>query len=54
MLHKARKNHLISQFIIYESCSAVAAHIPVWGGRDTLWDHRFNRLAHTIVGMSSD
>lgn len=54
MLHSARKRHLISQFIIYESCSAVAAHIPVWGGRDTLWDHRFNRLAHAIIAMQTE
>jgi len=49
MLHNACKGHLISQMIIYETCSAAAAAIPVWGGRDNGWDHRFNQFAHRII-----
>ncbi|MFH0954320.1 MAG: hypothetical protein V1873_08320 [Verrucomicrobiota bacterium] len=52
MIHSARRGHLISQFIIYESCSTIAEHIPIWGGRDTGWDHLFNRLAHGLIHMS--
>ncbi|MCF7849514.1 MAG: hypothetical protein K9M45_11750 [Kiritimatiellales bacterium] len=49
MLHSARKGHRISQMIIYETCSASAAAIPIWGGRDNGWDHRFNQFAHRII-----
>jgi hypothetical protein len=49
MIYSARAGHRLSQFIIYDSLSKTAEHIPIWGGRDTLWDHRLNRLAHWII-----
>ncbi len=52
MLHTARKGHLVSQMIIYESFSSLAAKLPIWGGRDTGWDHLLNRLAHRLIGMT--
>ncbi len=49
MLHSARKGHLISQMIIYETCSVAAAAIPIWGGRDNGWEHRANQFAHRLI-----
>jgi hypothetical protein len=52
MLHTARSGHRVAQFIIYETCSAVAARIPIWGGRDSEWDHFFNRVAHGLIHLA--
>lgn len=49
MIYSARSGQPLSQFIIYSSLSKTAEHIPIWGGRNTLWDHRLNRLAHWII-----
>ncbi len=49
MFHSARKGHLISQMIIYESCSLGVVGLPIWGGRDNGWEHWANHIAHRLV-----
>ncbi len=49
MFHSARKGHLISQMIIYESCSLSVIGLPIWGGRDNGWEHWANQFAHRLI-----
>lgn len=37
------RDHL-ARFILYDGCARLGEHLPIWGGRDTLTEHRFNRL----------
>ena len=35
---------VVAQFIVYDGCALVGRRLPIWGGRDTLTEHRFNHL----------
>lgn len=37
------RDHL-ARFILYDGCARLGEHLPIWGGRDTLTEHRLNRL----------
>ncbi len=36
----------VSQFIIYDTVTKLGQFVPIWGGADTLTEHKANRLAH--------
>jgi hypothetical protein len=36
----------VSQFIVYDTVTKLGQFVPIWGGADTLTEHRANRLAH--------
>jgi len=40
----------LARFLLYDGFSRLAAHVPIWGGRDTLTEHRGNRLAGRVIG----
>jgi len=40
----------VAQFLLYDGCAALGRRIPIWGGRDTLLEHRFNHLPDLVVG----
>jgi hypothetical protein len=42
----------LARFLLYDGFARVGARVPIWGGEDTLTEHRFNRLADYIVGRS--
>lgn len=35
---------VVAQFIVYDGCALLGRRLPIWGGRDTLTEHRFNHL----------
>jgi hypothetical protein len=39
----------LAAFILYDSVTAVGELMPIWGGRDTGTEHRFNRLGDLFV-----
>ena len=39
----------LARFLLYDGFARVGARIPIWGGEDTLTEHRLNRLADHIV-----
>lgn len=39
----------LAAFIIYDSVTRVGELVPIWGGRDTVTEHCFNRLGDLIV-----
>jgi hypothetical protein len=41
----------VARFIVYDTFTAIGAKLPIWGGRDTLTEHYFNRLAHRLTGV---
>jgi hypothetical protein len=34
----------LARFILYDGCTRIGAHLPIWGGNDTWTEHLFNRL----------
>jgi len=41
----------LPQFIICDAVSLVGEFLPVWGGRDTLTEHFFNRIGALVAGL---
>lgn len=41
----------LPQFMICDAVSLVGEFLPVWGGRDTLTEHFFNRIGARIAGL---
>lgn len=39
----------LARFLLYDGFAQLGARVPIWGGEDTLTEHRFNRLADYIV-----
>lgn len=39
----------LARFLLYDGFARVGAAVPIWGGEDTLTEHRVNRLAEYIV-----
>jgi len=39
----------LARFLLYDGFARIGARVPIWGGEDTLTEHRFNRLADHIV-----
>jgi hypothetical protein len=39
----------LGRFIIYDTLTRLGRKIPIWGGQNTLTEHRFNRFAHWIL-----
>lgn len=44
----AGRGQRIANFIIYYLITRLGEIFPIWGGADTLLEHRFNRLAHCL------
>ena len=42
-------NGLVAQFLVHDILSGVGRRIPIWGGKDTLLEHRFNALARIVT-----
>ncbi len=40
----------LARFLLYDGFARVGAGIPIWGGQDTLTEHKLNRMADHIVG----
>ena len=38
----------LARFILYDGCARIGAHLPIWGGRDTLTEHCLNRLPERL------
>ncbi len=41
----------LARFLLYDGFARIGAHLPIWGGRDTLTEHRLNRLPDRIVRL---
>ena len=39
----------LARFLLYDGFARIGASVPIWGGEDTLTEHRANRLADQIV-----
>ena len=39
----------LARFVLYDGFSRIGAHLPIWGGKDTLTEHQLNRIADRIV-----
>ncbi len=39
----------LAQFILYDGFAAIGRRIPIWGGRDTLTEHRLNRIPDWVI-----
>jgi hypothetical protein len=39
----------LARFLLYDGFAQIGARVPIWGGEDTLTEHRLNRLADHIV-----
>ncbi|MDH3201288.1 MAG: hypothetical protein OEM15_10395 [Myxococcales bacterium] len=42
---------VLARFMLYDGFAQVGAHVPIWGGKDTLTEHRLNRMADHIVRL---
>lgn len=42
----------LSQFIVYDTATRVGRSLPIWGGADTLTEHRANRAADWLFSLS--
>ena len=40
---------ILARFIVYDSFAALGRAVPIWGGPDTLTEHRMNRLPDAIA-----
>ncbi len=49
----AGRGERVAKFIIYYLFTRLGEIFPIWGGADTLLEHRFNRLAHCIFRACS-
>ena len=38
-----------ARFLVHDTLSGVGRRIPIWGGRDTLFEHRFNAVARLVT-----
>ena len=45
---RGKDDHL-ARFLLYDGLAQFGALVPIWGGQDTLTEHRLNRLADRIV-----
>lgn len=43
------RRHELARFIIYDTFSLFGANLPIWGGRDTLTEHVFNRVPTLLL-----
>jgi hypothetical protein len=43
-----RRRH-VGQFLIYDVFTTIGRRLPVWGGRDTMTEHLFNRLPDLVL-----
>ncbi|MCZ6598092.1 MAG: hypothetical protein O7B99_10665 [Planctomycetota bacterium] len=41
----------LARFILYDGCARIGEKLPIWGGRDTLTEHRLNRLPDRLVKL---
>ena len=39
----------LPQFVLFDTFAGLGRAIPIWGGRDSLLEARFNRLPHWLV-----
>ena len=39
----------LARFLLYDGFARIGAGVPIWGGEDSLTEHRLNRLADRIV-----
>jgi hypothetical protein len=39
----------LARFLLYDGFARIGARVPIWGGEDSLTEHRLNRLADRIV-----
>lgn len=42
------EDHL-ARFLLYDGFARIGARVPIWGGEDTLTEHRANRLADLVI-----
>ena len=40
---------LVAKFLVHDILSGVGRRLPIWGGKDTLLEHWFNRLARIVT-----
>ena len=43
----------LAKFVIYSLITRLGEIFPIWGGADTMLEHRFNRLAHFLFRARS-
>jgi hypothetical protein len=54
MVYSAReREEPLARFTIYDTFTRLGTRLPIWGGKDTLVEHWFNRLAHRIARPAS-
>ena len=44
-----KKEDDLARFLLYDGFARIGAGVPIWGGQDTLTEHRANQLADQIV-----
>ncbi|MGI0486745.1 hypothetical protein ACN4EK_14995 [Pantanalinema rosaneae CENA516] len=45
----AGKQAKVARFIVYDTLTRLGTKIPIWGGKDTLTEHTFNRSAYWLI-----
>ncbi len=48
--HGTKRDCSIARFILNDTFARIGQHVPIWGGRDTLTEHWFNRLPNVFFG----
>jgi hypothetical protein len=43
------KDDHLARFLLYDGFARIGARLPIWGGEDTLTEHRANRLADLVI-----
>ncbi|MDA1194654.1 MAG: hypothetical protein O2894_05670 [Planctomycetota bacterium] len=43
------RDGLVARFLVHDILSGVGRRLPIWGGKDTLMEHWFNRLACLVT-----
>lgn len=41
----------LARFILYDGFATMGAHLPIWGGQDTLTEHFLNRLPDAVIRL---
>ena len=41
----------LARFILYDGFATMGAHLPIWGGHDTLTEHFLNRLPDSVIRL---
>lgn len=50
ILYSSADGDDVARFILADGFAGIGRRVPIWGGQDTLTEHRFNRFSRLIIG----